>query len=458
MRFRLKMTVCMVWLLTLAYGLGGTLLITRAFDNALRREQTAALESYRTTVRTVRLVRTLGMRRDRTAVSATLERLRGTAAWCALYLTQDGEQLYGSGEVRAENAAFPEDGETCSVQLLHTQQGHYMQLSGRLGELTMEMVFDVSAPYVSRTQQLAFYRSGFLAALAAGALLAWAICYSLTRPLTRGTDAVRTLAEGDLSVRVAVESHDEVGQLAADFNQMAARLEQNVTELQESVQRQERFVGSFAHEMKTPMTSIIGYADLIRTQSLDEEETMSAANYIFSEGKRLESLSLKLLELQVMQNQMIRRTKTDVSGLIGSLLRHLRPVYADAHIRLQCRCEPGEAMLDADLVSSLLINLLDNAGKAMEQGGNICVVSDWTEGFCRIRVMDNGCGMPPEALRHITEAFYRVDKSRSRAQGGAGLGLALCEQIVRLHGGTLQFASRVGNGTCVTALLRRDGT
>ena len=206
------------------------------------------------------------------------------------------------------------------------------------------------------------------------------------------------------------------------------------------------------------MTSIIGYADLIRTQSLDEEETMSAANYIFSEGKRLESLSLKLLELQVMQNQMIRRTKTDVSGLIGSLLRHLRPVYADAHIRLQCRCEPGEAMLDADLVSSLLINLLDNAGKAMEQGGNICVVSDWTEGFCRIRVMDNGCGMPPEALRHITEAFYRVDKSRSRAQGGAGLGLALCEQIVRLHGGTLQFASRVGNGTCVTALLRRDGT
>ena len=90
MRFRLKMTVCMVWLLTLAYGLGGTLLITRAFDNALRREQTAALESYRTTVRTVRLVRTLGMRRDRTAVSATLERLRGTAAWCALYLTQDG--------------------------------------------------------------------------------------------------------------------------------------------------------------------------------------------------------------------------------------------------------------------------------------------------------------------------------------------------------------------------------
>lgn len=97
MRFRLKMTVCMVWLLTLAYGLGGTLLITRAFDYALRREQTAALESYRTTVRTVRLVRTLGMRRDRTAVSATLERLRGTAAWCALYLTQDGEQLYGSG-------------------------------------------------------------------------------------------------------------------------------------------------------------------------------------------------------------------------------------------------------------------------------------------------------------------------------------------------------------------------
>ena len=216
-------------------------------------------------------------------------------------------------------------------------------------------------------------------------------------------------------------------------------------------------MADFSHEMKTPMTSIIGYADLIRTQSLDEEETMGAANYIFSEGKRLESLALKLLDLQVMQHQTLHRTKTDVSALVGALVRHLRPVYAASQIRLQCRCAPGEAMLDADLVSSLLINLLDNARKAMERGGNLYVVTDWTEDFCRIRVLDNGCGMPPEALGHITEAFYRVDKSRSRAQGGAGLGLALCEQIVRLHGGSLRFDSRVGNGTCVTALLRRDG-
>ena len=213
-------------------------------------------------------------------------------------------------------------------------------------------------------------------------------------------------------------------------------------------------MGSFAHELKTPMTSIIGYADLLRTQSLDETEAMSAANYIFSEGKRLEALALKLLELQVMQHQQLQRTKTDVAGLISGLVQHLRPVYARSRVRLQCRCAPGVWMLDGDLVSSLLINLLDNARKAMEHGGNLYIVSDADGEYCRIRVLDNGCGMPEEALRHITEAFYRVDKSRSRAQGGAGLGLSLCSQIVQLHGGDMKFDSRVGNGTCVTVRLK----
>ena len=101
-----------------------------------------------------------------------------------------------------------------------------------------------------------------------------------------------------------------------------------------------------------------------------------------------------------------------------------------------------------------LINLLDNARKAMEHGGNLYIVSDADGEYCRIRVLDNGCGMPEEALRHITEAFYRVDKSRSRAQGGAGLGLTLCSQIVQLHGGDLKFDSHVGNGTCVTVRLK----
>lgn len=235
---------------------------------------------------------------------------------------------------------------------------------------------------------------------------------------------------------------------------MAQQLDDNIAELQDTMQRQEQFMGSFAHELKTPMTSIIGYADLLRTQVLDTQEQMEAANYIFSEGRRLESLSLKLLELLVMKHQEPTLTRCEPEQLISNLVQHLRPIYAQQNIRLQFRCKPGACMLDADLVRSLLVNLMDNARKAMDHGGNIFVVSDWEDHNCRIRVLDNGRGMPPEAIAHITEAFYRIDKSRSRAQGGAGLGLTLCNEIAQLHDGSIRFESRVGNGTCVTVVLK----
>lgn len=213
-------------------------------------------------------------------------------------------------------------------------------------------------------------------------------------------------------------------------------------------------MGSFAHELKTPMTAIIGYADLLRTQSLAQDEAMDAANYIFSEGKRLEALSLKLLDLLYMNSGALPLQCCDTAQLIGSVVRHLRPVYLEAGVDLRHRCDPGSCYLEPDLIRSLLINLLDNARKALDQGGNIYVVSDWQGEDLRIRILDNGRGMPPEALQHLTEAFYRVDKSRSRAQGGAGLGLTLCQRIVQLHRGRMEFTSREGNGTCVTVMIK----
>lgn len=127
--------------------------------------------------------------------------------------------------------------------------------------------------------------------------MSWVTSYLLTRPLGTLSRASRELARGNLSYRAPVRSRDEVGQLAADFNRMAEQLERNVNRIQESMALQERFMADFSHEMKTPMTSIIGYADLLRSQVLTPDEQMDAANYIFSEGKRLEALGLKLLDM-----------------------------------------------------------------------------------------------------------------------------------------------------------------
>ena len=212
-------------------------------------------------------------------------------------------------------------------------------------------------------------------------------------------------------------------------------------------------MGSFAHEMKPPMTSIIGYADLLRTQVLSQEESREAANYIYAEGRRLESLSIKLLELLVAKNKHLELLEVSIDQQIYALVKHLRPIYAKSNIQIKCRCKPIKCAIDSALIQSVLINLLENSRKAMESGGHILILTDGNSTHCRIQICDNGRGMPREALQHLTEAFYRVDKSRSRAQGNAGLGLTLCDEIIRLHGGILSFDSKPGRGTCVTITL-----
>ena len=263
----------------------------------------------------------------------------------------------------------------------------------------------------------------------------------MTQPLVKVSKTARALSNGNLDARVNSKAHDEVGQLGADFDNMADRLSENINELKMSMEHQEMFMGSFAHELKTPMTSIIGYADLLRSEALSPEESQEAANYIFSEGKRLESLSFKLLDLLMMRNQNLSMMPTDMKHLIENLTYHLQPVYRKRNIDLRCRCQPGICSVEPDLFSSVIANLVDNSRKAMDNGGNIMILGESLNGVYRIRVIDNGRGMPEEAIRHITEAFYRVDKSRSRAQGGAGLGLTLCKEIIDLHKGRIAFDS-----------------
>lgn len=184
-------------------------------------------------------------------------------------------------------------------------------------------------------------------------------------------------------------------------------------------------------------------------------EQAEAANYIVSEGKRLENLSQKLLELLVLKNTRMAFSKARPAALIGGLAARLGPVYERQGIVLSCVCGEGECLLEPELIKSLLINLFDNARKALEgKGGRITVRAVMLPDGCEIAISDDGRGIPPEALEHLTEAFYRVDRSRARQQGGVGLGLALCREIANLHGGSLHFDSRPGEGTTVTVKLR----
>ena len=458
MRFRVKMTICMIWLLSLAFGVGGSLLISISFNNSIEREKEAALNSFQYVLRTLQLVNEASTLPNNSDILDVIQQMesRGMNDFSAISLSEyGGETLYSSG---SGGLAQLGDAASNSLTLVSDDAGNrHFKVAGAIEteaqNLQLIICYDIQDIYTARDEQYSVYATAFAVTIAVGAALSYLLSYLLTRPLGRLSAATKRIAAGDLSYRSRVKTNDEFGTLSENFDAMAEKLEENITELKDSVRRQEEFMGSFAHEMKTPMTSIIGYADLLRSRSLNPTEQMNAANYIFSEGKRLESLSLKLLDMIVLKNSKLELKLTSPSTLISSTVEYLKPIYAEAGIRLQYKCEEGECLMEPDLVKSLLVNLMDNARKALDKGGNIYIMSVMLSDGCEIRVLDNGPGIPPEALAHLTEAFYRVDKSRSRAQGGAGLGLSLCNDIAKLHGGCLKFQSRVGNGTQVTAEL-----
>ena len=455
MKFRLKIMLCMIWLLSLAFGIGGSFMIWGSFSSALAQEKQTAEDSYRFLVRTIEMVNSINTLPNTSDIAGVLKQMDGMGItnFSAIRLLSGGVLEYTSG-----NTELSSDYTESGIAIETAPDGaRYYKLSGTVGTeadtLAFIAFYDISSVFAMRDGQFKTYAAVFAVTIAVCAVLSYFISLWLTKPLDKLTKATKKLAEGELSYRADIRTGDEIGQLSESFDAMAQKLEENVEQLQDAMRRQEEFMGSFAHEMKTPMTSIIGYADFIRSGSLDEEEQMNAANYIFSEGKRLESLSAKLLDIIVMNNRKIELRSVSPAQLISHLVEYLKPIYSQEGIVLQYKCEEGECLLEPDLVKSLVSNLIDNSRKSFTDGGNIYLRSRMLPDGCEIRVLDNGPGIPPEAIDHLTEAFYRVDKSRSRMQGGAGLGLALCSDIAKLHNGTLRIESRVGNGTEVTAEL-----
>ena len=181
------------------------------------------------------------------------------------------------------------------------------------------------------------------------------------------------------------------------------------------------------------------------------------AGYIFREGKRLEALSGKLMELIVLDRQDFPLRAASMRLFLEQAGNAMRPAMEQAGLRLDIDAEEAPAIIEPDLMKSVCLNLLDNARKATPSGGSVTLTGRAGEGGYLIQVTDTGMGIPAEELGRITEPFYMVDKSRARAQGGAGLGLALCRRIVELHGGTMEFDSAPGEGATVRICLKGGG-
>ena len=187
---------------------------------------------------------------------------------------------------------------------------------------------------------------------------------------------------------------------------------------------------------------------------MSEENIQIAADYIFSEGKRLESMSMKLFDLILLGKTGIEKKRIYVPDLLEAIGSSAAPIMAERNVTLRVRDCDAWIMGDKDLLRTVFINMLDNASKASRGKGVVVLRARHKSSVVLIEVEDHGCGIPKEDLEKITEAFYMVDKSRSRKSGGAGLGLSLAAKIIELHGGKLKIQSEVDIGTCMQVFFR----
>ena len=286
---------------------------------------------------------------------------------------------------------------------------------------------------------------GSLVAVAIALLMTFFLSRRILAPVRSLTSAARRLGHGDFSQRVQVKDRSELGELADTFNSMAA-------DLQRTEQLRLNMVADAAHELRTPLSNVKGYLEAIRDglkepdagtiQSLDEEVTLLS---------RLVD-DLQELSLAEAGELTLRCRPEDITGIIERAVaaRHPRAKAKAISLSADLPDELPRVNVDPDRISQVLRNLLENAVAHTARGGAVSVSAEQQGDWVAVSVTDNGEGIPAEDLPNVFERFYRVDKSRTRATGGSGLGLTIARRLVEVHGGRIEAFSEPGAGSRFT--------
>ena len=470
MKFADKLFFSTLVLLTIIFTAFGIWLLSSNFSRILDRE----IERGNSESRMFHILFEMGCQAqeefgDDYAVSRTIDSIRDSVerdgSRCFI-LWQDGSALYGIDYVEGmgfreavdELVGALDEKNSYGYCVREIGDGYYM-FTAAISHVTKEPVIlgmcrEMTAVYQDRQDLVNQYRISLMSLLMAGGICIYVLSRYITWPISSLDRLAGRIAEGEYELRSRNRDRDEIGQLARNFNRMADRLVEQMEMKALEAKQKEDFTAAFAHELKTPLTSIIGYADMLNSMKLSEEERSDAYFYIYSQGKRLESLSHKLLELVSMDKDTCALRPIDTKGLEEDIRTTMRPVWRQKHIRGKVCMEQGTIFGDRELLLSLFYNLLDNAAKALdkEEGFILLKGSSLAEGY-EVKVVDNGRGIPKEEIGRITEAFYMVDISRSRKEGGAGIGMALCQKIVSAHGAELKIHSRPQEGTVMKVMF-----
>lgn len=460
MRFGRKLTLALLCVLALVLGLCTLWTQDRQWQRALRDARASALAGWQQEAAALQsgLDRNTGQELSSRAWQYLMQTDR-TGSPLALY-SQDGTLLASGMPVTLAQdelaRAVPGDADLRLLTAVAADGSRYLLCSGLVlfpeQCLTLVSAHPMEGLFTERALRLRDAALTQAAALAVAAVLTLLFCRRMVRPLEQLEAASRRIAAGAYDRRTALPGSDEIAGLSRSFDAMAAAVQEKVNDLQRHLQARDAFVAAFTHELKTPMTSMLGYADLLRGAEVPAATRRKAADFIYHESKRLEALSGRLMELMQLEHETPPALEPVRLDAVFRQLERALPAGAPMPVFADCRTV---VLAQRELLCDLLYNLLQNARRATPSGGTVAVEVQEEADHVTLTVRDTGCGIPAGDLPHVTEPFYMVDKSRARDQGGSGMGLALCARIAELHGTRLELESRPGAGTRVHFTLQK---
>ncbi len=429
---RKRIALCMVALVLTLLGPGMALVVSRSFALTMERERARALGEEAAIARALTLETAEGNVGRSTA--STLQTRYGSNE-LTIYLLQNGETI--TGEALPTVQKLPELLNTETRATLLDGVSERLLIAHALdGEITLLTALDVSPVYALRRELLRGAAALGLIGLALAGVLAIWISGVLTRPLSQLADAAVKLADGDYTAPLPAAKNDEMNALIRAFSRMSAAIDERETALRTQAEERQALIDALAHEMRTPLTAILGGARLLQQSRLSGSQQSELLDTMAREASRLSTMDERLLLLTRLDHEAPAFAPFDSQAMAREALSVFDGV----------RLEGDDALFvgERELTILLLRNLVVNAQRA---GGKEAVrVTLHPDGF---DVTDYGCGMTKEQIARAFEPFYKADKARTRSAGGAGLGLPLCRKIARLHHGELHMESEIGRGTRV---------
>lgn len=272
------------------------------------------------------------------------------------------------------------------------------------------------------------------------------ISRKIVNPIKKITDATKKVASGDFTIELETKRDDEIGELTHNFNKM-------VKELNSIECLQKDFINNVSHEIKTPISSIQGFAKLLEADDLSKEERKEYAEIIKEESDRLLYLSTNILKLAKLENQerIMNKTKFNIAEQIRRTISVLEPKWKEKNIKFNVSLKEQEFWGEKDLMYQVWMNIIENSIKFSKQDGQIDVKMKTNQDSIIVEIKDYGIGMEEEEVKKIFDRFYQIDKSHTKP--GAGLGMTIAKRIVELSGGKIEVTSKLNESTTFIVTL-----